>query len=183
MRALEHSSLRRAPWAARWYRACALFLAVGALLGAELSRGASWAPGDLLSAHLVLNGLGWLGTAIVGTIHTFLPTLARAPLAFPRLRGPTFATWTAGVAALAVGYLLAAPAVAALGLLALSAAALLLTANVLRTVGAAPRPLMLTTRLLIAGQLFLGLGSALAAALAPADPSQPFGDAVRAGSA
>lgn len=85
------------------------------------------------------------------------------------------------MAALAAGYLLAAPAVAALGLLALSAAALLLTANVLRTVRAAPRPLTLPARLLVAGQLYLGLGSALAAALAPADPSEPFGDAVREG--
>jgi nitrite reductase (NO-forming) len=184
LRGMEGRSLQRAAWAVRWYYAATAFLVVGALLGAELARQATWASGDLLSAHVTLNVLGWLGTAIVGTVHTFFPSLARTRLALPRLQRPTFWAWTGGVAALALGYLTALPPLAAAGLLATSAGALMLLANVLRTARTARSArgaLSLPARLVLAGQLCVGAGLPLAASLAPTDPSQPFSGGVRAG--
>ena len=181
LRSMERRSLQRPRWGIRWYYACVAFLGAGGLLGVELARGASWAHGDLLSAHVVLTVLGWLGTAIVGTLHTFFPTLSGRGLALARLEGPTFASWTAGAASLAAGYLLSAAPLAALGLLMLSAGAMMLLANVLRTARSAAQPLSMAARLVLAGQLCLGIGMPLAAGLAPFDPSQPFSGGVRAG--
>jgi nitrite reductase (NO-forming) len=180
LRSLERRSLQRAAWAVRWYYACAAFLALGVPLGAELARGATWASGDLLAAHIVLNVLGWFGTAIVGTVHTLVPSLVRAPLARPRLQGPTFVCWVGGVALLAAGYGSAISVLAFAGLLALNAAALGLLANVLATARLTRNPPGLPGRLVVAGQCHLAAGMVLAAALAPIDPAEPFSGELRA---
>jgi len=179
LRAMERRSLQRSTWGIRWYYACVVFLAAGGVLGLQLARGASWASGDLLSAHVTLTVLGWLGTAIVGSLHTFFPTLSGRRLARARLEGPTFACWTLGVSSLATGYLFASAALAGIGLLGVSAGALMLLANVLRTARAPGSPLGLPARLVLGGQLCLGVGLPLAASLAPLDPSQPFTGGVR----
>ena len=74
------------------------------LAGSLLARGTPWVHGDLLSAHMALNLAGWFGVAIVGTLHTFYPSLTQTQLRYPRLQNVAFAAWTGGVAALAVGY-------------------------------------------------------------------------------
>jgi hypothetical protein len=90
LRGMQRRSLQRARWAVRWYQACAACLGVGALIGILLARGTPWQAGSMLGAHLALNLVGWLGMAIVGTLHTFFPSLTQTRLRFPVLQGPTF---------------------------------------------------------------------------------------------
>jgi hypothetical protein len=80
---------------------------VSSVLGADRSPardGVPWSAGSLLGAHMTLNLAGWFGTAIVGTLHTFFPSLTQTHLRFAALQRPTFAGWTLGTAALATGY-------------------------------------------------------------------------------
>jgi nitrite reductase (NO-forming) len=164
LRWMRRRSLQRFPWAVRWYEACAVFLGVGVLAGALLATGAG-VGGDLLGAHLALNLAGWFGTAIVGTLHTFYPSLTGTRLRLPRLQAPTFAAWTGGVAALAAGAAVGSEGMLAIGWLALLAAAALLAANLLACTRRARRPLSLPARLVGAGQAFL-VAALLLAALA-----------------
>ena len=83
---MKRRSLQRAPWALRWYQASAAFLGAGALLGVLLAHGTSWSYGSLIGAHLALNLAGWLGTAIIGTLHTFFPSLTQTQLRYARLQ-------------------------------------------------------------------------------------------------
>ena len=130
LRGMRRRSLQRAPWATRWYDAAALFLAFGALLGPLMAAGVSWSHGSLLGAHLVLNLGGWFGSAIVGTLHTFHPSLTGSRLRWPALQRVTFAAWTGGVAILACAVAFDAWLPALLGWTGLAAAAALLVANV-----------------------------------------------------
>jgi nitrite reductase (NO-forming) len=129
LRGMERRSLQRARWAVRWYYVAAGFLGIGVLLGPLLEAGTTWTHGSLLAAHLVLNLGGWFGTAIVGTLHTFHPSLTGTQLRWPRLQGPTFRAWTAGIALLAVGCAFDATTAALAGWVALAGAAALLGAN------------------------------------------------------
>ncbi|MGH2869400.1 MAG: hypothetical protein ACRDNK_17785, partial [Solirubrobacteraceae bacterium] len=88
LRDMQRRSLQRARWALRWYQACAVCLGLGGLLGLLLARDTPWPHGSLLGAHLALTLGGWLGTAIIGTLHTFFPSLTATPLRHPRLQGP-----------------------------------------------------------------------------------------------
>lgn len=163
---MRRGSLRRSPWATRWYASGCLFLGFGVIAGSLLAHGTLWTHGSLLDAHMSLNLAGWFGGAIVGTLHTFYPSLTGTQLRFPRLQGAAFATWTAGVAALAVGYAWSLDALACAGWLALAAGAALLLANVLACLARAPRPLSLPARIVGVAQPFLLAGTALAATLA-----------------
>ncbi|TBT88770.1 nitrite reductase [Propioniciclava sinopodophylli] len=61
-----------------YYIAAALCLPVGAGLGATLASGLSEdAHGRLLTAHMALNLLGWVGFTVTGTLVTFWPTMLR----------------------------------------------------------------------------------------------------------
>ena len=131
LRQMRRRSLQRAPWAARWYLAAAGFLAAGATLGPLMAAGVAWSHGSLLGAHLALNLGGWFGTAIVGTLHTFYPSLTGTRLRWPRLQPPAFALWCGGVTALAAGAAAGVAVVAVAGWALLLAAACLLTANLL----------------------------------------------------
>jgi nitrite reductase (NO-forming) len=155
LRAMQRRSLQRAPWAARWYFACAGSLALGVVAGALLGGGVSWRWGSLLGAHLVLNLGGWFGTAIVGTLHTFYPSLTQTRLRFARLQPPAFAAWVLGIAALAAGYAFGSDWLAVTGWSGLILAAVLLAANLLASALRAPVPLPLTARLIGAGHCFL----------------------------
>jgi len=148
-------SLRRSPWAVAWYCAGALFLGFGMIAGSLLAHGVPWTHGDLLGAHMSLNLAGWFGGSIVGTLHTFFPSLTQTQLRRPRLQGLAFVAWTAGVAALAIGYAWALDPVAIAGWLALCAGALLLLVNVAASLRGAARPLSLPARLVGAAQPFL----------------------------
>ncbi len=114
--------------------------------------------GSLLGAHLALNLAGWLGTAIIGTLHTFYPSLTQALLRRPRLQGPAFAAWTTGVAVLAYGYALNVEGAITLGWAGLTVAALLLVVNVGGCARAAERPLSLAAQLVGIAQTFLLAG-------------------------
>ena len=139
LRAMERRSLQSARWAVRWYYAAAASLAVGAALGPFIAAGTTWSHGSLLAAHLVLNLGGWFGTAIVGTLHTFHPSLTGTTLQHPRLQAPTFWLWTGGIAVLAAGCAFASEPVVIAGWLALIAAAALLLVNVVAGERAAER--------------------------------------------
>lgn len=155
---MQRRSLQIAPWAARWYFAAAGLLAVGIFGGALLSAGVAWTYGNLLAAHMALNVAGWFGAAIVGTLHTFYPSLTKTNVAFPRLQPPAFGAWIAGVVALAGGYGWSVDPLAVAGWIALTVAAALLVVNVGASLGRAPRPLSLPARALALAQLFLLAG-------------------------
>lgn len=165
---MRRRSLRRAPWATRWYVSGAAFLGLGALAGSLLARGATWAHGDLLGAHMALNLAGWFGAAIVGTLHTFYPSLTQTQLRHPLLQAVAFAFWTSGVAGLAVGYGWAIDSLALAGWLALCLGALALVVNVAACFLAAPRPLSLAARVVGLAQPFL-LAGLLVATIAAFD--------------
>jgi len=179
-RSMQRRSLQRLPWAARWYHACIAFLTFGVLVGALLARGTAWPPGSLLGAHLALNVSGWLGTAIVGTLHTFYPSLTQTRLRFPRLQPRAFAAWVSGTAALACGYGFDLPLLAVAGWLGLTLGSAFLAANLLASTRQASAPLSLPARLVATGQCFLvaGLLVGLAAALAHG-PATPMAGAER----
>jgi nitrite reductase (NO-forming) len=164
---LRRRSLQRVPWALRWYQACAGCLGAGVLAGVLLATHAYWPWGSLVGAHMALNLAGWFGTAIVGTLHTFFPSLTQTQLRFARLQRPTFAAWTLGVAALATGFGFAVKPLVLAGWLALILAAALLCANLVASLRATSAGLSLPARLLTLAQgcLVLGLVVALADAL------------------
>lgn len=148
-------SLRRSIWAIAWYSSGALFLGLGMIAGSLLAHGVLWSHGDLLGAHMSLNLAGWFGGAIVGTLHTFFPSLTQTRLRYPRLQGLTFAAWTAGVLALAVGYAWGLDPLAIAGWLMLCLGAVGLLANVAACLRDASGPLSLAARVVGAAQPFL----------------------------
>jgi nitrite reductase (NO-forming) len=162
LRGMRRRSLQRAPWALRWYQASAASLGMGALLGVLMARGTPWGHGSLLGAHLALNLGGWLGTAIIGTLHTFFPSLTQTRLRYPRLQAPTFWVWVAGIVELAAGAAFARAGLLAVGWADLLLAAALLSVNLLASLRSAARPLALPARLLATAQAFLPAGLLLA---------------------
>jgi nitrite reductase (NO-forming) len=178
LRVLSRRSIQRRPWAVRWYQACAVFLGAGVVLGVALATDVAWTAGSLLGAHVALNLGGWFGSAIVGTLHTFFPSITQTQLRYPALQRPAFAAWTAGVTLLATGYALGADAPVIAGWVALGTGATLLLVNVLgslRAVG--ERRLGLPARLIGAGQacLVAALVLALADALGGGAADAPWG--------
>lgn len=157
LRGLTRRSLQRSPWAVRWYLASAAFLVVGAVAGAAMASGHWIAGGSLLGAHIALNVGGWFGTAIVGTLHTFYPSLTSTQLRHARLQGSTFLAWCAAIVVLAGGYAVGVGALVALGWVVALAAGAMLAVNLVasrRTAGA----LRLPARLIGAAQPFLVAG-------------------------
>jgi nitrite reductase (NO-forming) len=167
LRSLERRSLQRAPWATRWYYAATAYVVAGVLAGAALASDVAWG-GRLLPAHLALNLAGWLGTTIVGTLHTFYPSLTGTVLRRPGLQAPTFASWVVGCAALTAGVAGDLPALALCGWSLLFVAALLLGVNVASSTKAAGKPVALPAQLVGIAQALLvaGVAAALVTALA-----------------
>lgn len=174
-------SLRRSIWAIGWYSSGALFLGFGVIAGSLLAHGVPWSHGDLLGAHMSLNLAGWFGGAIVGTLHTFYPSLTQTQLRFPRLQGLTFVAWTAGVMALAIGYAWGVDPLAIAGWLMLCLGAVGLLANVAACLRGASGPLSLAARIVGAAQPFL-LAALLVATISAVDsgPEQALAGASRA---
>jgi nitrite reductase (NO-forming) len=178
---IRRRALRRAPYASRWYLTGTAFLALGIVAGVALAHGAAWPHGNLLGAHMALNLAGWLGAAIIGTLHTFYPSLTRTQLPRPRLERWTFAAWVGGVGALAAGYGWSLDALSIAGWVGLGLAALLLAVNIAGCIVAAPRPLSLPARLLGVAQGFLVAGTVVAALAAVVDgPGQVLVGSTRA---
>ena len=159
---MERRSLQRAPWALRWYRASAACLGLGALAGVLMAGGTAWPYGSLLGAHLALNLGGWLGTAILGTLHTFFPSLTQTQLRHPRLQRPTYVLWLLGILGLAGGAAFDITPLLTSGWTCLLLAATLLAVNLLASLRSAVRPLALPARLLALAQAFLPAGLLLA---------------------
>ena len=162
---MQRRSLQRARWAVRWYQASAGCLGLGALVGVLLADGTAWSAGSLLGAHLALNLGGWLGMAIVGTLHTFFPSLTQTRLRFPALQGPTFLLWLLGIAQLAFGAAFGVHAVVDSGWVSLALAACLLAINLGASLRAARRPLALPAKLIALAQGFLAAGLLFALAV------------------
>lgn len=167
LRRMERRSVQHAPWALRWYQASAACLGLGGVIGVLMARGTAWSPGDLLGVHLALTLAGWLGTAIIGTLHTFFPSLTQTQLRYPRLQRPAYVLWLLGVIELAVGAAFTSRAVLAAGWTDLLAASALLCLSLLTSLRSAPRPLSLPARLVALAQacLVTGLTVALIATL------------------
>ena len=177
---MRRHSLRRSPWATRWYVSGACFFGLGMVAGSLLARGVPWSHGDLLGAHMALNLAGWFGLAIVGTLHTFFPSLTQTQLRFPGLQGVAFVAWTGGVALLAAGYGWGLEPLATAGWLGLCIGAAALLANVAACLRAAPLPLSLPARIVGAAQPFLLAGLLVATASAIGDgPAHALGGSVR----
>lgn len=172
LHALAQGSLRKPRWTLRWYYASALSLAVGSLIGASLASDAAWTHGSLFGAHMACNLAGWLGGAIIGTLHTFFPTLTNSQLRFQRLEGPTFLAWFVGVAALVIGEGFAVDAIIWAGWLLLLAAAVMLAVNVVACLRAANGPLSVTALLVAIGQAFLLAGLVTAVVMSAVDGPQ-----------
>lgn len=159
---LRDRSLQRAPWATRWYETAAVFLALGAALGPVMGGHVLWTHGSLLGAHMVLNIGGWFGTAIVGTLHTFYPSLTESALRRPRLQTPTYWAWCAGIAVLSVSAAFALDAGAIAGWALLLCATAMLASNLVsgafggrvRSPGAV---LVSAAQLMLVGAVALGL--------------------------
>jgi hypothetical protein len=128
---------------------------------------------------MALNLAGWFGTAIVGTLHTFFPSLTQTQLRFPRLQRSTFICWTLGTATLAAGYGVAAKPLVVCGWAAMTVAAAQLCTNLLASLRRSPAALSLPARLLAVAQacLVLALAVALASALEGSTTSPPLGSA------
>ena len=131
LRGMRQRSIQRIPWATRWYRTAALLLGCGALLGPVMAGNVIWTHGSLLGAHLALNIGGWFGTAIVGTLHTFYPSLTGTRLRLPRLQAPTHASWSAGIVLIAISAAFASQPTAIAGWALLLTAVVMLGANLL----------------------------------------------------
>jgi nitrite reductase (NO-forming) len=159
---MKRRSLQSNPWAVIWYGSAAVSLACGALAGVLLAEGRTGDYAGLLSAHLILNLAGWLGGAIVGTLHTFYASLTGTRLAFPALERSTFFAWFAGVALIAAGTALDSNPAAALGWSSLALAAGLLSANLLMSFRRRVAPPGLPVRLVTVAQPFLPVALAVA---------------------
>lgn len=155
---LARRSIQTQPWALRWYLASAAMFMAGIVAGGVLAGGGMTAAehrDELLGAHVALNIAGWFGTAIVGTLHTFFPSLTQTQLRWPMLQPQTFRVWVAGVLLLAAGFGFGVGALVVAGWIGLLAAALLLSANLLASVRALQTPALLPARLIAAGQITL----------------------------
>lgn len=161
LRFLARRSIQSQPWALRWYLAGAWMFMAGVLAGGILVSGTMFAADhrdELLGAHITLNIGGWFGTAIVGTLHTFFPSLTQTQLRWPLLQPPTFRLWVAGTLLLAAGFGLAVGGLVVAGWALLLVAALLLAANMAASLRSMTTPGLLPARLLVAAQAAL-LGS------------------------
>jgi hypothetical protein len=152
---MRRRSERQLPWAVLWYQASAAWLALGMVAGVLRAYHAGWPPGNLAGAHAALVLGGWLGTAIIGTLHRLVPVLTGARLRHPRLQAPTFALWAIAIAELAAGSAFDVRALVAAGWTDALVALALLAVDAL---AAAPRSAVLPVRLVALGQAFLGSG-------------------------
>ena len=181
MAAMRKRSLQQARWALRWYEGAAGCLLIGVIVGALLARGVAWTHGSLLGAHLALNVAGWIGMAIIGTLHTFFPSLTGTRLHHERLQAPTLVLWLTGTCELALAAAFGSDLLATLAWAQLLAAALLLAANLLASLRTRAAPPALPLRLVALAQAFLPAGLVLGLAATAADGAGgPIGPDVRA---
>lgn len=152
---MKQRSLQRMPWATRWYFTSTCMLVAGAGIGVLLANRVTISGAELLTVHIVLNVVGWFGTTIIGTLHTFFPSLTGTVLRYPRLQLYTFISWIAGTAAISVGYLLGLSMAALAGWGFLLLATAFLIANLIGSLRAATEPIKYPAGIVALAQSFL----------------------------
>lgn len=102
----------------RYYICASLALPVGAGLGATLARDPAepW-HGRLMTAHITLNLLGWVGLTVMGTLVTLWPTMLRTRIAgsAERVARQALPILVGSVVVLSAGALAGSQALAAVG--------------------------------------------------------------------
>lgn len=164
---LRRKSLQRMPWSQRWYWAATGFLLTGIVVGDLLSHGGDLYSAKLLSAHMTLNVMGWFGTAIVGTLHTFFPSLCGTGPWPVRRQQVTYVLWVAGIALTAAAFALGVNAFVLAGIGLLLLATVIVLANVVDSLRRAGKKLETPAILVSCGQLCLWAGLVLAAIALP----------------
>ncbi|MBJ7348609.1 MAG: hypothetical protein JHC87_08580, partial [Thermoleophilaceae bacterium] len=176
---MQRASLQSRPVMVRWYYMCMAFFVLGALVGASMASHSVGGLDDPLSTHLTLMFGGWLGCAIVGTLHTLFPSITATRLRWPRLEVPTYWLWVTGVTILAGGYALGTTVAVAVGWYLLLSAASLLLANISATARSGSLrnvPALFVT----AAQLCLLVALLIAVVAVSTDPTASFSAAQRA---
>jgi nitrite reductase (NO-forming) len=108
----------------RYYVAAASLLPIGALLGVLMTRGlGEEAHARVMTAHVELNVLGWIGLTVLGTLITLWPTMLRTRMDEHAARSGQLAlpVLFAGLSVAVAGTLVGAPLVAAVGLVGYAA--------------------------------------------------------------
>lgn len=164
---LRRKSLQKMPWSQRWYWAATAFLLTGIVVGDLLSHGGDLYSAELLSAHMTLNLMGWFGTAIVGTLHTFFPSLCGTGPWPVRRQQVTYGLWVSGIALTALAFGLGARALVLAGVGLLLLATVIVLANVVDSLRGASKELETPAVLVACGQLCLWAGLVLAAIALP----------------
>jgi nitrite reductase (NO-forming) len=78
----------------RYYVAAACLLPIGVLFGVLMAHGLSMAWHErLMTAHVIVNVLGWLGLTVLGTLVTLWPTMLRTRIAEGAERMARQALW------------------------------------------------------------------------------------------
>ncbi|MEN8652561.1 multicopper oxidase domain-containing protein [Streptomyces sp. 21So2-11] len=135
-----------------YYKAAALALAVGAVLGGLLATG--WGAGrhtEIMLAHIHVNLLGWVGLPVIGTLFMLWPTVLRLRMEdrTVRVARRTLGLLLAGLALITAGLLAGTPLPAAAGLALYAAglidAAVLFVTTARRRAPRSPAALMLAT--------------------------------------
>ena len=102
----------------RYYICASLALPVGAGLGATLARDPAqpW-HGRLMTAHITLNLLGWVGLTVMGTLVTLWPTMLRTRIAesAERVARQALPILVGSIVVLSTGALAGSQALAAVG--------------------------------------------------------------------
>ncbi|HLS25492.1 MAG TPA: multicopper oxidase domain-containing protein [Beutenbergiaceae bacterium] len=119
-RRLRHALPGRMRVTVHYYLSAAAFLPVGAVLGVLLARGYAdpW-HGQLLTAHTMVNVLGWVGLTVTGTLITLWPTMLRTRMdrRAERLAKQALPVLIAGLVAVLAGAVTGAPIAVVVGLL------------------------------------------------------------------
>jgi len=113
----------------RYYVAAAGLLPVGVLFGVLMARGLSMPWHErLMTAHVILNVLGWVGLTVLGTLVTLWPTMLRTRIADGAEWAARRALWAllAGLGVALAGCLAGVRPLVGLGLLGYAAGLVLL---------------------------------------------------------
>lgn len=113
----------------RYYVCAAALLPVGVTFGVLMAHGLPMAWHErLMTAHVIVNVLGWLGLTVLGTLVTLWPTMLRTRIAEGAERAARRALWplATGVGVAVIGCLAGVRPVVGLGMLEYAAGLVLL---------------------------------------------------------
>ncbi|MEX0429333.1 multicopper oxidase domain-containing protein, partial [Nocardioides sp. DS6] len=113
----------------RYYVAAAALLPVGVVFGVLMARGLPMAWHErLMTAHVIVNVLGWVGLTVLGTLVTLWPTMLRTRIADGAERAARRALWPllGGLAVAAMGCVAGLRPLVGVGMLAYAVGLVLL---------------------------------------------------------